>query len=78
MLGKRGKRGEKRKKAGLKAGLINNINSRDFEKKNKIFEFGKFWIWGKFWRKLDHYYLLLLIILPINVTLTFFDFFYYY
>ena len=34
------------KKAGLKAGLINNINNRDFEKV-EILDFGKFWIFEK-------------------------------
>ena len=38
---------KKVKKAGLKAGLINNVNNRDFGK-NEILVFGKFWIFGKF------------------------------
>ena len=68
--------GKKRKKAGLKASLINNINNRDFEKFEN-FDFGKFSIFWKFWKKLDHHYLLLLITLPINDTLNF-NFFYCY
>ena len=51
----------------IKAGLINNIDNRDFGKNIKMIleNFGFLGILGK----IDHYYLLLLIILPINDTL---------
>ena len=45
-MGFGGKRGKKEKKAGLKAGLINNINYRDF---GKIENFG-FWKILDFWK----------------------------
>ena len=60
---------KKRKKVGLKAGLINNINYRDFGKIGNL-DFGKFWIFGKI-GKISYYLLLLLMILPINDTLIF-------
>ena len=41
---------KKRKKAGLKASLVNNINNRNFGK-NEIFDFGNFQIFANFWEK---------------------------
>ena len=51
-----GQRGKKEKKAGPKAGLINNINNRDFGKIGN-FGFGKTLNLGEKLEKLDCHYL---------------------